>query len=143
MVSHNGGPRLIPPFSSGSPTMALTTSPGHITKARAHWFLSPFVFLILFAAGTHRSFIGPCIGDCGSTDPTQVEWTEIGPEYTGQQTWDGNSWPVRQLANGQPWWDKVPSAPNGDYLIRNEVRSFLFLRITRCKLALYLHRPPT
>lgn len=71
--------------------------------------------------GTHRSFIGPCIGDCGSTDPTQVEWTELPSQYTGQQTWDGNSWPVVTLANGNPWADSVPPAPNGDYLIRNEL----------------------
>ncbi|KAG8836273.1 Iron-sulfur assembly protein 1 [Serendipita sp. 399] len=71
--------------------------------------------------GTHRSWIGSCNGDCSTTDPTTVQWVELTDKYTGQQTYDGTYWPVRVLASDQAWADTIPSAPNGDYLIRNEL----------------------
>ncbi|KAG8815696.1 hypothetical protein FRC19_000873 [Serendipita sp. 401] len=71
--------------------------------------------------GTHRSWIASCNGDCSTTDPTTVQWVELTSQYTGQQGYDGTYWPVRTLASGQPWTDTIPPAPNGDYLIRNEL----------------------
>ncbi|CAG8700653.1 3754_t:CDS:2, partial [Acaulospora colombiana] len=71
--------------------------------------------------GTHRSFLAPCNGDCGSVDVTQLEFTELGSEYTGQQGWDGSTWPVHVLAEGGAWYDKIPDAPTGDYILRNEL----------------------
>jgi hypothetical protein len=75
--------------------------------------------------GTHRAFIGPCIGDCSTTNLAQVQWTELSADYVGQQTYSNGGWPVAPLNNGKPWSDTVPDAPSGDYLIRDEVRVFL------------------
>lgn len=70
--------------------------------------------------GTKRSWIASCNGDCSSVDPTTLHWVELTSDFTGPQTWNG-VWPVKIIADGHPWIDKVPPAPNGDYLIRNEL----------------------
>ena len=73
--------------------------------------------------GTHRTFIGSCKGDCNSISPNDVEWIELGSEYTGQQGYDSgsNTWAVQTLHDGNMWYDKVPNLPKGKYLVRNEV----------------------
>jgi len=71
--------------------------------------------------GTHRAFIGPCIGSCQTTDPTQVEWTELPAANVGWQTWNGNNWPVSVLAAGNTWSVSIPDVPSGDYLLRDEL----------------------
>jgi len=70
--------------------------------------------------GTKRTFIGKCIGSCGSTDVTQVEWAEIMDSRWG---YDGNSrvWAAETLHNGGTWRDIIPAVPTGDYLLRSEL----------------------
>lgn len=77
--------------------------------------------------GTHRAFIGACIGDCSTTDPTQVEWTELPAQNVGNwQTWNGQNWPVSVLAAGNTWSVSIPDVATGDYLLRDELTALHF-----------------
>jgi len=117
------GPNVVCGINPQNAQSIATASPGD--KIGWHWVTHNGADAKTWThnEGTHRTFIAPCNGDCTQANPSSLQWTELPSQYTGQQTYDSGSgtWPVLALANGNPWYDQVPPAPNGDYLFRNEL----------------------
>lgn len=89
-----------------------------VTHMDTHW---------THTTGTHRAFIASCNGDCKSAHPTDLNWIELGEEYTGQQNWNAqNGWPAQVLNDDKTWSDKIPNLPAGQYLLRNELTALHF-----------------
>jgi len=70
--------------------------------------------------GTLRTFIGQCIGGCGSTDPSQVQWAEVTDSRHGYDS-GSRQWAAGVLHDGGQFTDYIPHVPNGDYLLRTEL----------------------
>jgi hypothetical protein len=76
------------------------------------------------------------MGDCSTANVNQIQFTELSAQYTGQQGYDGNEWPVKILNDGQPWSITIPNAPPGNYILRDEVSLLYYKccigRLIRC-----------